>query len=389
MLTTGLRCAPPTFPMKRIAAITKSPGAVTAAAREIGTPVTVLTTSAPTATSTRRNVPSTSEKSRRISFPGSLKSRTHGGVFPPPWPPHNTAGSELGWTGSASVTSAEYERRGFALPGQRGASALEKGLLGAIGGECQRRVICLTCLEVAAKPAEQVRPDRMEEVVAVEVKALDGTQRGCRALHLGKRNGAVERNDGGGGDRHELVVELEDLAPIRGTRRDPVAVHRVDRRLNLKRTWPITTQAFAHQRLALVDELPIPERAVLVGEQDEVAARRGTGSRTRLDEEHQRQQSDHLGFVGQQLCQQPHEPDRLRTQCASREGRARACGVPLVEDQVHHGEDRAQPFGKLGFARDAVGNAGVANLALGAHQPLGHRRLGDQERARDLRGGED
>ncbi len=33
-----------------------------------------------------------------------------------------------------------------------------------------------------------------------------------------------------------------------------------------------------------------------------------------------------------------------------------------------------------------IGNAGVANLALGAHQPLRHGRRGHQKRARDLVG---
>ncbi len=54
--------------------MTVSPGAVTAAAREIGTPVLDATVPAPAAASTRRKVPSNSENSRRHSLEGSAKS---------------------------------------------------------------------------------------------------------------------------------------------------------------------------------------------------------------------------------------------------------------------------------------------------------------------------
>ena len=45
-----------------------------------------------------------------------------------------------------------------------------------------------------------------------------------------------------------------------------------------------------------------------------------------------------------------------------------------------------QPVGQLGGARDAVGRVVVAQLALGPHDPLGERRLGDEEGAGDLGG---
>ena len=58
--------------------------------------------------------------------------------------------------------------------------------------------------------------------------------------------------------------------------------------------------------------------------------------------------------------------------------------IALVEDQVHDPEHAAQPVRKLLVGRHPVRDVGVGDLALGPHDPLAHRRLGDQECARDL-----
>jgi hypothetical protein len=75
--TTGFRCAPDMAPMKRVTAITVSPGAVTAEARLIQ-PVSVPATAAPALANTSRKVPRISESSRRHSGAGSSKSRVEG-----------------------------------------------------------------------------------------------------------------------------------------------------------------------------------------------------------------------------------------------------------------------------------------------------------------------
>jgi hypothetical protein len=74
MLTAGFRCAPDTLPIKRMIAITISPGATTAAVRLIVLGNACPIIPPPAATRTRKKVPSSSEKSRRHSWLGSLKS---------------------------------------------------------------------------------------------------------------------------------------------------------------------------------------------------------------------------------------------------------------------------------------------------------------------------
>ena len=59
-------------------------------------------------------------------------------------------------------------------------------------------------------------------------------------------------------------------------------------------------------------------------------------------------------------------------------------GRSLVEDQVERRED-ASTRRELRTPRDAIGNAGVSDLPLRAHEALGERRFGHEKRARDIR----
>ena len=58
--------------------------------------------------------------------------------------------------------------------------------------------------------------------------------------------------------------------------------------------------------------------------------------------------------------------------------------ITLIEDQINHRQHGVQPLGHVVQVGHAVRNAGVADFALGAHQPLGHRGLRDEKRPRDL-----
>ena len=84
-----------------------------------------------------------------------------------------------------------------------------------------------------------------------------------------------------------------------------------------------------------------------------------------------------LGLVGHQLGERAAEPQRLLGQLV-------AAGVALVEDQVDDGEHRGEAVGQQVIGRHAERDAGGLDLLLRAHEALRHRRLGDEERARDL-----
>ncbi len=85
MLTAGLRCAPETAPMNMMIASTMRPGATTrASAGTTCPPNLAFTIPPPAATSTRRNVPSSSEKTRRHSYWLSQKSNRRAKEFGSP-----------------------------------------------------------------------------------------------------------------------------------------------------------------------------------------------------------------------------------------------------------------------------------------------------------------
>ena len=105
-------------------------------------------------------------------------------------------------------------------------------------------------------------------------------------------------------------------------------------------------------------------------------------------QQHQREQSAHLGVLGHQPGEQLAEADRLVAQLLAHEAIALGRRVALVEDQVHDAKHAAQAVGQLLVGRHPVRDVRVRDLALRTDDPLAHRRLGDQERAGDLAGGQ-
>jgi hypothetical protein len=241
---------------------------------------------------------------------------------------------------------------------------------------------------VAAEAAEQVGPDRVEQVVAVQLQAVHQGERGGRALDLGHRDGPVEGHHRARGHGQELVVEGDDLPPVGVGQGRRVAVDGVDGGLELVGAGLVAAQAAPDDGLALGDAVAVPAAAVLVAQRDEVAALVGAGGPAGVDQQHEGEQPHHLGLVGHELGQEPPEPDGLGAQLLADQPVARAGRAALVEDQVDDGQHGPEAVGELGLAGDPVGDPGVADLALGPDQPLGHGRLGHQEGAGDLGRGE-
>ena len=118
----------------------------------------------------------------------------------------------------------------------------------------------------------------------------------------------------------------------------------------------------------------------LIGRAVGVGARRPPG----VGEQQQGEQPVGLGRVGQQLDDEPGEPDRLVAQVGAHQRVAGGGDVALGVDEVQHVEHAAEPLGQLVVGGHAVGDAGGLHLALGPHEPLVHGRLGGQERPGDL-----
>jgi hypothetical protein len=107
-----------------------------------------------------------------------------------------------------------------------------------------------------------------------------------------------------------------------------------------------------------------------------------------VGQQHERQEPGHLVVGGQPLVQPAGETDRLLRQVRVGQPGPDRCRVPLREDQVEHVGHSGDPAGQLVGGRDREPRPGLAQAGLGPTDPLGHGRLGHQERSRDLPGGE-
>ena len=90
------------------------------------------------------------------------------------------------------------------------------------------------------------------------------------------------------------------------------------------------------------------------------------------------------GSPGKSWSTTPSQADRLGAQLAPDERIAGRGRVALVEDQVDHVQDPIETLGQQLGRRDAIRDAGGADLALGADESLRERRLGEQEGTGDL-----
>ena len=97
-------------------------------------------------------------------------------------------------------------------------------------------------------------------------------------------------------------------------------------------------------------------RSILFRERDQLAVRPGARRAPGIGQQHQRQQSGDLAVVREEVVHRPGEPDRLVREIAALQVGADAAGVALVEDQVEHVQDGAQPLGPL-LGRWACGTA--------------------------------
>src|SRR4029078_2916772 len=96
----------------------------------------------------------------------------------------------------------------------------------------------------------------------------------------------------------------------------------------------------------------------------------------------------HLRLGRRQLGEDAAEPQRLLAQLRAHPVIAGGRRVPLVEDQVDDRQHPRESLAELGPAWYLEGDALFRQSALGAHDALGDCRLGYEESARDLAGGE-
>ena len=87
--------------------------------------------------------------------------------------------------------------------------------LGGVARQRDGRVIGRARLLAPAQPAQQVGAGGVEDAIARKRQAVDLRQRDLGAVELGHRDRPVEPHDRRGVEADELVVEGDDLRPVR------------------------------------------------------------------------------------------------------------------------------------------------------------------------------
>ena len=265
----------------------------------------------------------------------------------------------------------------------------EERALRAIRCELQGVPVRRGGLGATPKASQQVGARRMQVRVARE-RTLVGEpvhhrQADGRTIRERDGHGVVEADHRRGIELDEGLIQRGDLGPIRRGGIGGLVVEGRDGGLQLVRPDPTGRQDRLDERPALGDRGLVPAGPVLVLEQDEVAI----GSHPRVPpcvvEEHECQQPGGLRLIGEQRDHGPCQPDRLGTQLAPDQRIAGRRRVALVVDQVEDLEHAVEALGEQVERRHAIRDAGIVDLALGPDEPLGKRRLRDEEGPRDLR----
>ncbi len=210
-------------------------------------------------------------------------------------------------------------------------SSGEMGALDPVGRRLDRPPVGEDRLVGPAEPGEELGARRVEEMVAVEIDIAQRGQTGSGPAQLRHGDGAVQRDHGIGPRDQQHVVEGDDLGPVGRLGDLGVGVDRRDRGLDPVLPGPIVVEEAAHQCVTLPDLRPIPEPAVLIGESNEGSVGCGARRATRLGEQHQGEQPDRLGLLGQQRDQQTTESDRFGRQLGAGEIVAVAGRMPSAK----------------------------------------------------------
>src|SRR5271157_1073495 len=179
--------------------------------------------------------------------------------------------------------------------------------------ELERRGIDLDGFAVAPEAFQQLSPGDVKLGPALQLRVtgqgIEDDEPGGRALGHGEGNRSVGLHDGGGLVADQLGVEQRDLPPV-GTA--GAACGRVaggDGGLQLIGPGPAFTQGSLEERLAFGDHARVPQAAILLLEQYQlaeiVAARRSAG----VGQQQQREQPHRLGLPGEQADDAAGEPD--------------------------------------------------------------------------------
>jgi len=187
----------------------------------------------------------------------------------------------------------------------------------------------------------------------------------------------------------ESVVEKDDSVPVSirsvartGMTGDDCGLQRV---VSCSATELLCAMKRGHSSL---DLNVVPQRPVLLKQEDGFAIFPFAGRGARRLQFHQREETVYLRFTGEKLHEDSPEPQRVVAKFFPHPLVSRGCGVAFVEDEVDDGENGLKAAAQILCPREFEGNMGFREGLFGAKDSLAEGLLGYEEGAGDFSGGE-
>ena len=164
----------------------------------------------------------------------------------------------------------------------------------------------------------QVAVDVTGEVVRLGDR-VERDERSGGSVHVVDGDGPVQRDQRARLALQEHVVEAQDGSPIGGLEGRRCGVQCGDCRLELK--GPTALERVRSRQLGETssDHWLVPQRAILVGEQNGAAMGVETAGSSCIGQQQQRMKSGNFRIVRHELAQELCEPDRLLAEIAADE----------------------------------------------------------------------
>src|SRR5262249_1926705 len=177
-----------------------------------------------------------------------------------------------------------------------------------------------------------------------------------------------------GGDADELFVEQHDRSPLGPAGARPLRVYRLNCGSELKSTGTHLLRRLGKVTFRLFNQWTRPLPRVLLRKRNVPAVRPSARPPPRLAVEHESQQTSNLRFRGHLLQEDTAEPDRFLRQAPPSLVDARHVIPADAETGINSFEYSVEALRQLPLLGNLELDAPIADLRLGTHQALAHRR---------------
>jgi len=206
-----------------------------------------------------------------------------------------------------------------------------------------------------------------------------------RPANFRQRHRAVQRDDGRIIELNELIVELENLRPVRGGVILRRAMTPGDARLKMVFGDLAARRRRGEVKHAARDHRTIPARPILLLQAQQIAFGIHAGWKTRSVQQHQGQQPMRPGLVARRMFrQQVRQANGFLAKLLAHQLFTAGRLVAFIEQEVERVQHAVETGLELAARRNLEGDVRVPDLLFGARQALGDGGFGGEKRRRDF-----